>query len=71
LNKASEETWADKFSNPYRPAPFPDQSVKQFGPEEHLMTKEQIDRRTSSAPNQPLEDDEPKYVIHCQYHPYM
>ena len=34
------------------------------------MTKEQIDRRTSSAPNQPLEDDEPKYVIHCQYHPY-
>lgn len=64
--KASEETWADKFSNPYRPAPLPDQSVKQYGPEEHLITKENIldTRRTSSAPNQFPDDDEPKYVAY-------
>ncbi|XP_071141203.1 golgin subfamily A member 6-like protein 22 isoform X4 [Mytilus edulis] len=66
--KASEETWADKFSNPYRPAPLPDQSVKQYGPEEHLITKENIldTRRTSSAPNQFPDDDEPKTHIRGQ-----
>ncbi|CAC5413050.1 unnamed protein product [Mytilus coruscus] len=66
--KASEETWADKFSNPYRPAPLPDQSVKQYGPEEHLITKENIldTRRTSSAPNQFPEDGEPKTHIRGQ-----
>lgn len=73
VNKASEETWADKFSNPYRPAPLPDQNVKQYGPEEHLLTKDNnVDnRRTSSAPNQQLNEEDDKYGLQIIFKPHF